>query len=203
VSNAIDRDGLEPAYLKPDGTYSLARDGQLQKPLTGQSAKDAAAYSESRTTVGGGDKVFEHAEEGLSTAGTALQTAGYAAAPFTEGESLGLVKVGEYFDMAATGVSVLHDLLKGEVKSAAIKTAVAGLSFGLGEGVDKLAESGKISNVQKVIVKAQLSVASKVGDKGVQQLTSKEKSESTKIEPAKRDAIPAPPPLKLKTGTTN
>ena len=35
VPNAVDRDGLEPAYLKPDGTYSLARDGQLQRPLMG------------------------------------------------------------------------------------------------------------------------------------------------------------------------
>jgi RHS repeat-associated protein len=189
VTVAIDRDGLEPAYLKPDGTYSLARDGQLQGSLTGQSAKDAAAYSKRITTTGGADKLFDMAEEGLSNIGTGFETTGVALAPFTEGASLGLVGIGEGFDAASTAVSIGHDVLNGNLKSAGIKTLVAVGTAGLGKTIEKFTG---LSKVQKSLVKAQVVGAGKVVDKAVKALTDKLDSGKSKIEPAKRDAIPTP-----------
>ena len=37
-TNAIDLDGLEPAYQKADGTYVTAKDGDLQSPISQQGA---------------------------------------------------------------------------------------------------------------------------------------------------------------------
>ncbi|MET3981616.1 RHS repeat-associated protein [Mucilaginibacter sp. UYP25] len=52
VPNAIDRDGLEPAYPRADGTYTIARDGQLQRPLSDAAAKDFKEYYGSKVSPG-------------------------------------------------------------------------------------------------------------------------------------------------------
>jgi hypothetical protein len=47
--NAIDLDGLEPAYPKSNGTYVTAKDGNLQRPISA----DGAAYLNSKGTPSG------------------------------------------------------------------------------------------------------------------------------------------------------
>src|SRR5882757_1063109 len=103
--NAIDRDGMEPAYPHPDGSYTTARDGQLQRPLTDP---DGATYINSKTEVGGADHVWDSMTEGLNNTGTLLQVTGYVLAIPTDGASLGLVAWGEGFDIAAGSSSIVH-----------------------------------------------------------------------------------------------
>jgi len=164
VPNAIDRDGMEPAYPHPDGNYTTARDGQLQRPLTDP---DGVAYVNSKTEVGAADKGWDELTEGLNNAGTAFQAVGYGAAEFTDGASLSLVAVGEGFDAAGTVSSVLHDLNKGETGSAMLTAALAVTFKVAGSDLAKAEKAAGLNATQKVVKNAELATLGKATDKAV------------------------------------
>ncbi|MFI5139061.1 MAG: hypothetical protein ACHQIM_14660, partial [Sphingobacteriales bacterium] len=137
-----------------------ARDGELQRPLTDP---DGIAYINSKTEVGGADHVFDYATENLNNTGSALIIVGYLAAPITDGASLGLVGIGEGFNLAGTTVSITHDLTNGKVGSAA---ATAALQVGFGALGSAVKDSKGIETaVGKTILRGTVAAGGMVADK--------------------------------------
>ena len=201
VPNAIDRDGMEPAYPHTDGNYTTARDGQLQRPLTDP---EGAAYINSKTEIGGADHVWDAMTNGLNNTGTLLQVAGYGLALPTDGASLALVPIGESFDLAGTASSVTHDVTKGDYQGAATSVVTTAVFGAAGKKLESLEKVGKLTGVQKTLLSAMTTTASKVLDKGIEDKKSAE--EKKPIAPTMQQdhtkTLPPPPPKK-KDNSTN
>ena len=184
VPNAIDRDGTEPAYPHADGSYTIARDGQLQRPLTDN---DGISYINSKTELGGANHVWDSMTQGLNNTGTALQVVGYGLAIPTDGASLGLVAWGEGFDVASGVSSSAHDLSNGKTGDALITLGTTAASFGAGKGLEKLEEVGKLTKVDKTILSALTTTTAKLSDKGVETMKT-DHERKTEVTPQPKSA---------------
>jgi hypothetical protein len=108
--------------------------------------------------------------EGLNNTGTLLQVAGYGFAIPTDGASLGLVAWGEGFDLAGSASSVGHDLPQGKTGDVLVTLGTSAISFGVGKPLEKLEDIGKLTKVEKIILSALTTTASKLTDKGMEKM---------------------------------
>jgi len=156
VPNAIDRDGMEPAYPIPGSNgrqFTVARDGQLQRPLTGQDATSEQSYLGSKTEVGAGLKFMNDLSTNLTNTGTLLQVAGYALAAPTEGASLTLVAWGATASTGGSVVSMVNDAGKKDYVGVATTAATMIISGGITKAINGLTKD-EITSTGKVILNA-------------------------------------------------
>jgi len=178
---------LEPAYYhQADDNITIQRGNELQRPVAGQDLTDLKASSASKTEVGGADHAFESATENLNSVGSGLIVAGYVAAPFTDGASLGLVGWGEAMNTVGTGVSVTHDVLKKDYGNAVTSFA---LTTGFGKLGDVVKDAKGIETTAvRTTLRATVAAGSLIADKLHEKFKADhEEKKEVKPEPKKAD----------------
>ncbi|MBK1442731.1 RHS repeat-associated core domain-containing protein, partial [Parapedobacter sp. ISTM3] len=90
--------------------------------------------------------------EGLEVVGAATKTAGYLAAPFTEGGSLVLVPVGEAIEVTGTGLGLLPKISQGKYGDVLYTVGSNRLFGGITKAVDKAQAAGQITKTDGAIL---------------------------------------------------
>jgi hypothetical protein len=181
--------------LKPDGTYSLARDGQLQRPLTGENLNREMSDLHSRinSSKNHWGEELKGLGENLSNGGFLVQVLGYVGAVFTDGGTLPLVPVGEGMETTGTGLSVVGNVTQGKYKDEVVATGTTIIFGAGGKKLENLEQAGKLTTVQKTLLGAQLTGASKLVDKA---LDNQKDNDGTQTDSnSKIGDLPIPPPI--------
>ncbi|SFC82679.1 RHS repeat-associated core domain-containing protein [Parapedobacter composti] len=167
----IDPDGRRPK--DPPGWFQSAYNAwvSLVTGTSGSSANDAMPNASPQTSsinrtlgVAGDVKAIGDAAgpfaleaaavsgEGLKVVGAATKTAGYLAAPFTEGGSLVLVPVGEAIEVTGTGLQIPKMIAAGDNTRVAYTVGSTLLFNRVGSVVDKAGSAGKITKTDNSIL---------------------------------------------------
>ena len=113
--------------------------------------------------------------EGIDDAGTAVSAAGYLAAPFTAGESLSLVKVGDGMSLIGKGMKTTIYTIDGDYDAATGEVLQGAFEIGTTKLVDKAVDAtkaaGNVTKSQLDTTEGVLGTVSKIWNKTMETIT--------------------------------